>query len=76
MVLVLGMASLQLHQLRYPLGPGDTFGENLARSEGIHPIARPVVEGWMQSPGLESSRVQRQPQINGVQKRPRRNRVE
>jgi len=35
----------------YPLGPGDTYGENLARSEGIWPLARTVVQGWAGSPG-------------------------
>lgn len=36
----------------YPLRPGpDTYGENLARSEGIRPMAGPVVRGWVGSPG-------------------------
>uniref|UniRef100_A0A7S4PXQ0 SCP domain-containing protein n=1 Tax=Alexandrium monilatum TaxID=311494 RepID=A0A7S4PXQ0_9DINO len=37
----------------YPLSleAGDTFGENLARSEGIRPLAAAVVKGWMESPG-------------------------
>jgi len=35
----------------YPLGAGDTYGENLARSEGIWPLASNVVNGWKGSPG-------------------------
>eukprot|EP00928_Gymnodinium_smaydae_P039219 TRINITY_DN26832_c0_g2_i1.p1 TRINITY_DN26832_c0_g2~~TRINITY_DN26832_c0_g2_i1.p1 ORF type:complete len:286 (+),score=27.77 TRINITY_DN26832_c0_g2_i1:89-946(+) len=35
----------------YPLGSGDTYGENLARSQGIHPLACAVVQGWVGSPG-------------------------
>mmetsp|Transcript_105816 Transcript_105816/g.207545 ORF Transcript_105816/g.207545 Transcript_105816/m.207545 type:complete len:234 (+) Transcript_105816:64-765(+) len=35
----------------YPLGAGDTFAENLARSEGIRPLAAAVVTGWRDSPG-------------------------
>lgn len=35
----------------YPLGPGSTYGENLARSEGIRPMARALVCGWEDSPG-------------------------
>mmetsp|Transcript_11121 Transcript_11121/g.34475 ORF Transcript_11121/g.34475 Transcript_11121/m.34475 type:complete len:151 (-) Transcript_11121:73-525(-) len=35
----------------YPLGPGDTYGENLARSEGVYPLAAAVVRGWAESPG-------------------------
>jgi len=35
----------------YPLGAGDTYGENLARSEGIWPLANNVVNGWRDSPG-------------------------
>jgi len=35
----------------YPLGVGDTYGENLARSEGIWPLASNVVKGWRGSPG-------------------------
>merc|ERR1712046_531374 len=35
----------------YPLGGGDTYGENLARSEGVHPLAAAVVHGWENSPG-------------------------
>lgn len=35
----------------YPLGPGDTYGENLARIEGVHPMAHTVAEGWRKSPG-------------------------
>eukprot|EP00927_Polykrikos_kofoidii_P071306 TRINITY_DN67597_c0_g1_i1.p1 TRINITY_DN67597_c0_g1~~TRINITY_DN67597_c0_g1_i1.p1 ORF type:complete len:255 (-),score=27.15 TRINITY_DN67597_c0_g1_i1:15-779(-) len=36
---------------QYPLGHGDTYGENLARSEGIRPLAATVVRGWIGSPG-------------------------
>lgn len=35
----------------YPLGAGDTYGENLARSEGVWPLACNVVNGWKDSPG-------------------------
>eukprot|EP00929_Paragymnodinium_shiwhaense_P098476 TRINITY_DN59963_c0_g1_i1.p1 TRINITY_DN59963_c0_g1~~TRINITY_DN59963_c0_g1_i1.p1 ORF type:complete len:276 (+),score=20.40 TRINITY_DN59963_c0_g1_i1:174-1001(+) len=35
----------------YPLGHGDTYGENLARSQGIRPMAKTVVDGWIGSPG-------------------------
>lgn len=35
----------------YPLSSGDTYGENLARSEGIRPLAAAVVRGWEHSPG-------------------------
>lgn len=35
----------------YPLGAGDTYGENLARSEGVQPLAAAVVGGWEESPG-------------------------
>lgn len=35
----------------YPLGEGATYGENLARSEGVSPLADAVVRGWEDSPG-------------------------
>mmetsp|Transcript_69085 Transcript_69085/g.158589 ORF Transcript_69085/g.158589 Transcript_69085/m.158589 type:complete len:136 (+) Transcript_69085:31-438(+) len=35
----------------YPLGAGDTYGENLASCHGIWPFADALVEGWKNSPG-------------------------